>query len=376
MATLGRVGSLPAEQRRVPQKVDFLLLLAGCLLLFVGMMTLFSKSEVFFKKQLIYGIIGLVPFSIFAFTNPKVWMRTVNVLYVVNLLGLMAVLVKGKSINGATRWIDLPGGMQFQPSELAKLLTVITLATFFAVRQESIDKPSTFFLSLAHVGVPVFLIYKQPHLGTTLLLLTVWFAIAMTANVPSRFLWRTVATLAVLVGLVLFVPPIHDKLLKGYQGDRIMGMGKNDAMGKNYQTYQAEIAFGVGSVFGTGYGKGEQKAGGHVPIQENDFIFTVIGEEGGLVGCTLVLGLFAFFFYRVWLVMFQATEPFHRMIAAGLLTVMAFHTVVNLAMVLAMLPVVGLWLPFISYGGTALWLCMASFGLLLQVRSREKPILF
>jgi rod shape determining protein RodA len=115
---------------------------------------------------------------------------------------------------------------------------------------------------------------------------------------------------------------------------------------------------------------------GFVPEQHTDFIFTVIGEEGGLIGCTLVLAGFGFFFYRIWRVAYAADEPFHRMMAAGLFSVLAFHTIVNLGMNLEMLPVVGLWLPFMSYGGTAIWLCMAAVGLLLNLGRRAKPILF
>jgi rod shape determining protein RodA len=153
-------------------------------------------------------------------------------------------------------------------------------------------------------------------------------------------------------------------------------MKRNDRQGKNWQTDRAEIAFGVGGVSGAGFGNGQQKAGHFIPEQHNDFIFTVVGEEGGLIGCTLVLAAFGFFFFRVFLIMHLATDPFYRMIAAGIFAILGFHTFVNIAMVLQIVPVVGLWLPFLSYGGTALWLCMACVGLLLNIRRREKPLLF
>ena len=113
-----------------------------------------------------------------------------------------------------------------------------------------------------------------------------------------------------------------------------------------------------------------------IPEQQTDFVFTIVGEEGGLVGSTIVLAVFGFFFYRIWLIYLHATEGYYKMLAAGILGMLAFHTIVNLAMVLQLMPVVGLWLPFMSYGGTAMWLCLSCVGLLLNVRSREKPVLF
>ena len=133
---------------------------------------------------------------------------------------------------------------------------------------------------------------------------------------------------------------------------------------------------GVGGFEGVGFDHGEQKAAGFIPEQYDDFIVTVVGEEGGLVGCTLLLAAYGFFFYRIFLVMLYSTEPYYKMLAAGVFAVLGFHTFVNMAMVLNMMPVVGLWLPFLSYGGTAMWLCMSCVGLLLSVRRRQRPLLF
>jgi rod shape determining protein RodA len=136
------------------------------------------------------------------------------------------------------------------------------------------------------------------------------------------------------------------------------------------------LAFGVGGIEGTGFRNGEVKKGGFIPEQHNDFIFTVIGEEGGLIGCTLVLAGFGFFFFRAWLIMFRATEPFYKMMAVGIMGTLAFHAIVNMGMNLQILPVVGLWLPFMSYGGTAMWLCLSCVALLLNIKRHERPVLF
>lgn len=347
----------------------------------VGLMSLYSEGQTRdggsdFRKQLMFAVIGLGPFLILATIHPKVWQRIATFLYGVNLAGLTAIFFVGSRRNGADRWIDL-GPMQFQPSEMAKLLTIITLAAFFANRQESIRKPGTFALSFLHILPALALILMQPHLGAAMVLLVSWFAISWVAGVQLKHIAITgVAFLALGVG-VLTVPAISSKVLHGYQQDRILGLtGHGDTQGKNWQTDRAKIAFGEGGVTGAGFMKGEQKAGHFIPFQENDFVFTVIGEEGGLIGCTMVLAAFGFFFYRIWLVMFHATELYYRMLAAGVFAALFFHMFVNMSMVLQLVPVVGLWLPFLSYGGTALWFCMACVGLILNIRRREKPILF
>ncbi len=290
---------------------------------------------------------------------------------------LAAVLLHGKSAKGAARWLPL-GPIQFQPSELAKILVILTLAAFYTARQDQITKLSTFFWGILHVGVPLMLILLQPHLGAALVMLVAWFSVSLIAGIPLKYLAGAVGVGVVMVALILSVPALSGKFLHGYQQGRVNGMmsRQKDVQGANWQTDRAEIAFGVGGVLGSGYMRGEQKAAGYIPEQQNDFIFTVVGEEGGLIGGTLVLAAFGFFFYRIWLVMLYAKDSYAKMIAGGIFAVLAFHTFVNIAMVLQLLPVVGLWLPFLSYGGTALWLCLGSVGLLLNIRRQERPVLF
>ncbi len=380
MASIARMGDYNIEQSRQGRRFDFGLLAAAAILLTLGLMALYSQGhdrpDSQFPKQLLNGAVGLLPFCLFAFVHPRVWQCMMPVVYGVNIALLLVVLKFGHKILGARRWLPL-GPLQFQPTEIAKILLVITLASYFATRQDKIDKLSTFLLSFVHILVPLILVYKEPHLGATMVLVVIWLSISIAANVPIKFLGATFAAMGLAAVLVFSVPQLRSILpLHDYQKGRMGAVNGNDIKGNNYQTFRASIAFGVGGVNGAGFLKGEQKKAGYIPEQDNDFIFTVIGEEGGLVGCTLVLAAFAFFFFRIWLVMFQATEPYYRMIAAGILGLLAFHMVVNMAMVLGLIPVVGLWLPFFSAGGTALWLCMACVGLLLNIRSRERPVLF
>lgn len=365
-------------QSRALKRIDWWLIVAAVVLTGFGMLALYSYglhsgTTTFLRKQGLNIAVGLVPAAVFATVEPKLWMRGANVLYVINVLALVAIFKFGHSINGAARWINI-GPLEFQPSEMAKLISILTVASFYAMRQEKIKELSTFVLGLIHIAVPMALIIKQPHFGGALVLGVIWFSVSLVSNVPMKFLGVVAAVAVVFIG-VLFT---HPELMPGYHGARVeawqSGATKASDAGIGFQTSQAEIAFGIGGVVGTGIGRGVQ--GENIPEQETDFIFTIIGEELGLMGCTLVLASFGFLFYRIWLVMFRATDPFYQMVAAGALGLFAFHTFVNLFMVTQMLPVIGLWLPFFSYGGTAMWLCMAVIGLVANVRSRERPILF
>lgn len=374
----GYAYSSPASQQwaRKWKSFDWWLLLSAGILLALGVATIFSVSETLdagrtFKNHVLRVFIGVVPFSVFLFVKPAFWQRWASLLYVFNLLLLLTVLFVGVKGGGAKRWVSF-GPIDFQPSEMSKLFLALTVAAFFAARQDSIHKLSTFALSLLHVIVPAALVFKQPHLGATIVLVVIWLSISIVAGVPAKFIVTPILAVVAIFAIGFTVPGI----LQDYQKERVLSMIKGDEQGSAYQPSRARIAFGVGGLTGVGFRKGEQKKGGHIPDQETDFIFTVVGEEGGFVGAALVVMAFAFFFYRGWLIMYRAIDPFTKMVAAGIIGALAFHTVVNLFMTVQLLPVVGLWLPFFSYGGTAMWLCLASVGLLLGLKLREKPLLF
>jgi len=381
MASLTSPGGLTLERpQRGRPRLDWWLVAVTAALMTAGLMALYSqglddKGGLYFRKQLLFVALGAVPFLLFALVNPNVWLRGAKVLYGLNLAALLAVLVVGRHGGGAERWIQI-GPMSFEPSELSKLLTALTLGAFLTVRRQEIRSLSTFFLSLAHVGVPILLILKQPHLGAALVMMVIWCAMCLVARMSPKLVLGTIGLMAIVILVAVKVPGIRQHVLKGYQAGRVNSLLGNDTLGSNYQTLRAEIAFGEGGLLGSGYLHGEQKAGRYVPDQNTDFVFSVIGEEGGLIGCTLVLIMYGFFFYRIWLIAIRAEDFFNRLVCAGLLSMLAFQTLVNLAMELQLAPVVGLWLPFMSYGGSAIWLCMASVGLLLNLRGKQKPILF
>lgn len=372
MASLSFPGSYGTSDRsRLFRHLDGWLLGSAALLLVIGLMAQYSlpdqRGESYFMRQVVRAGLGIVPFAVFLLVNPSVWRRYATGLYIVNAAALAAVLLAGRTGGGAQRWLQL-GPLEFQPSEMSKLLIVLTVASFLASRHESIRSFKTFILSFLHVLLPIFLVYKQPHLGATLVLVVGWLGVCLAAGVPGRFILATIVVTVAGLGFALQTPG----LLKDYQRERVMALINPDPGDNAYQVERAEIAIGSGGLYGTGYLNGEQKKGGFIPEQHTDFIFTVIGEEGGFIGCLLVLGTFAFFLFRIWLVLFQVTDPFYRMVVAGVYSVLAFHAIVNLGSILQLLPVVGLWLPFLSYGGTALWLCLGCVGLVANIRARDR----
>jgi rod shape determining protein RodA len=375
------IGSRPQTTRAL-QGFDFALFMSAFILVVFGLMTIYSEASgrqdpKNFERQLVNTMIGLVPGLVMYFVNPKFWQRVSWGLYGAMVSLLFVTLFLGKVVKGSQRWIDV-GPLQFQPSEAAKLLCILTMASFFANRELDIKKPLVFLLGLLHIALPMFLTFKQPHLGATMVLFVAWLAISFVAGTPLKFYGILFAGLLALGIVAWKVPAVKDKLFQGYQLERVQGLlsKKKDRRGDNYQTDRAEIAFGVGGVTGSGYNRGVQKAKGFVPEQRNDFIFTVVGEEGGLVGCSVVLAAFGFFFFRIFLVMTDAEDIYFRMIAAGVFAILGFQMFVNLGMLLQIVPVVGLWLPFMSSGGTAIWLCLGCVGLLLSIRQRERRILY
>ncbi len=390
MASLTAGPEFSSPAKRTGGRFDGWLLLSALLLMIVGFMAVYSEGAghgdiTRFRKQIQFAALGAIPFFFFLLVPIRAWLRSVNFVYLINVAALLSVILFGTAKKGAERWIVV-AGIQVQPSELAKLLFVLTLASFFATRQNKIKSFSTVALSLVHLGIPMALLLKQPHLGAAMVFGVAWFTIAFVAGVPGKFLALIAVSVLLLGVAVVKIPGVRSKVLTPYQISRLLGYSGDPALmtpeeqkelrNKNYQTDQAAIAFGLGGLTGRGYMKGEQKESRAIPEQYNDFVFTVPGEEAGLVGCALILSLFAFFFFRVWLVAVHATEAFSRMIAGGVFAVLVFHTFVNIAMVLKLVPVVGLWLPFLSSGVSALWLCLGCVGLLLNLRRQESPILF
>jgi rod shape determining protein RodA len=367
------LGSL-AERLRLRQ-VDAPLLLTTLLLIGVGLAMLYSAtyqwSPAVFRRQVMWLTVGAAGAIALAAIPPRVWLRFYKLLYALNVLMLLGVLAFGAERKGAQRWLELPGGFQLQPSEFAKLLLILTLAAWLARNGAAIRTPKGFMLSALHLAVPALLVFKQPDLGTSLVFAAVWFAMVYLAGARARWLWLTV-----VAGALGFAGLWHFDILRDYQKARLVSFLDPEADPKQsgYHILQARIAVGSGQLAGKGYLHGTQKNLRYIPEQHTDFIFVVVAEELGFVGSVGLLGLFGAFLYAVWRIMVNTRNEYHRLLAGGILTLFTFHLLTNVGMTIGLFPVVGIPLPFISYGGSMLITALAAVGLLLAIRLHESPV--
>jgi rod shape determining protein RodA len=295
--------------------------------------------------------------------------------YAGSVAGLVLVLVMGSTINGSRSWIVV-GGLSLQPAEFAKLAVVVGTALLVAERLEGSGRRHVgnldVVLMLAIAGLPAALILLQPDLGTMLVLSATVFGVLAVSGAPRR--WLVAVAGAAVVGATLVVTL---GVLKTYQVNRFMAFTNPDLdpRGAGYNTTQARIAIGNGGLFGQGLFDGSQTRSGFVPEQHTDFVFTVAGEELGLLGAGVLIALFAVLLWRALVIATQAEDMFGRVAAAGIACWLGFQTFQNIGMCLGIMPVTGVPLPLVSYGGSSMFASLVAIGLLLNIqrRSRQAP---
>ncbi len=311
---------------------------------------------------LAFGVMGLV-----ARTNPQILERLAFPLYGLALLALIAVALFGEVSHGARRWLHL-GPLHVQPSELMKLALPMALAAFFEWRARTRNWRD-FVVAALMVLVPVGLVLRQPDLGTALLIASSGFYILYFAGLP----WKVMGFLG---ALALAALPLLWPLLHGYQKKRILIFldPTQDPLGAGYHTLQAMIAIGSGGVLGKGWLQGTQSHLDFLPEHTTDFIFAVFGEEFGLVGELVFLGAMLVLITRGFYIANEGSTPFSRLMAGALSMTLFTYTFVNMGMVSGILPVVGVPLPFLSYGGTSLVTLFSSVGFLMSVHHHRKLV--
>jgi rod shape determining protein RodA len=293
------------------------------------------------------------------------------IVYLGSLLGLVAVFVIGSTVNGAHAWIELGGGFSLQPSEFMKLGLIVGMAVWFAQRaaeREDDGPPATrdVLAALLLSAVPLALIMLQPDLGSALVLAAAAFGVLITAGVQARW---TIGL--VVVAVIVAVLAVRGHLLAEYQLQRFTSFTDpgRDLQGAAYNITQARIAIANGGLFGTGLFHGPQTNGGYVPEQQTDFVYSVAGEELGLVGAALIIALFAVLCWR-GLRIARDADPAGRLLAVGIVCWFAFQAFQNIGMNLGLTPVTGLPLPFVSYGGSSMFAEGLAIGLLQAVHRR------
>lgn len=415
---------------RLLKNADFTLWLSVLLLIIIGFLAIYSttfamllkkavildKSKIdaliFLKRHLFSLILGLIGMVFFSYVDYKHLKKADLWMYVAMILLLITVFIIGYENYGAQRWVSL-GFFSLQPSELAKIAAILILAKYFEAKN-GINNILDILPLAVIVGIPFVLIFKQPDLGTALVLIAITAGLIIWANpnvmisllifTPilsalfslSWYIWilylfifgtilyliriKTFEYLLVFganisVGLMV---PIVWHLLKDYQKQRLFTFlnPSSDPYGAGYHTIQSQIAIGSGGLFGSGYLHGTQTQLQFIPQQWTDFIFSSIGEEFGFMGSFLVIALFMIIIWRAIDIAANSRNPYGSFIAAGIASMYIFHVFVNIGMTLGIAPVVGIPLPFVSFGGTSLIMNLCAIGILQSISMRRIKLFF
>ncbi len=346
--------------------MNWLLVVLVTLIAATGCLMLYSAANGDWSpwayRHAIRFAVGLVVMLAIALVDIRFWMRTAYLGYVVALVLLALVEVMGEIGMGAQRWIDL-GVFQLQPSEVMKIALVLALARYFhGLTYEEVGNPLNLVAPILMVGLPAALVLRQPDLGTALMMVAGAGAIFFLAGVR---LWKFIAVLVAGIAAV----PIVWQFLRGYQKQRILTFldPESDPLGSGYHILQSKIALGSGGMFGKGFLKGSQSHLNFLPEKQTDFIFTMLAEEFGMVGGLALIGLYVSVLAYGFAIAIRSRSQFGRLIALGVTTTLFLYLFINVAMVMGLIPVVGVPLPMISYGGTAMLTMMIGLGLLLGV---------
>lgn len=359
--------------RRIFHYFDWVLLAFILCVCAMGILNIYSTGfsaaagqTPFYLKQMQWVVLGLVFMMFIFFVDYRVIVQYAYIIYGSMIVLLVLVFIIGSASHGAQRWIG-GGFFAIQPSELMKVVIIITLARYFDDHKSNEPyKIKELFIPLLIVAVPFVLILKQPDLGTALILIIVFASIVFFMGIDKKsFIFS-------LAGGLVFIP-IAWHFLKDYQRDRLITFlnPERDPLGSGYHIIQSKIAIGSGEIFGKGFLSGSQTQLKFLPEQQTDFVFSVFAEEWGFIGSLVLLVVFTLIIFWGLKIALQARDLLGTIIALGVTALISWEVFINIGMVLGILPVVGIPLPFFSYGGSAMLSLMAAMGLLINVSARR-----
>jgi len=370
--------SLATRSRHVSTRVDPILLVTTLVLALTGIVMIFSATRgklalagldphYYVKRQLTFFLISLIVLVVVAAFDYRRWEQLATILYVGIVLALLAVLSPiGSHALGSQRWFSL-GPLQLQPSEFATLVLIIAIATYCARRPEGLEFRDLVRMLLM-AGFPILLIIKQPDLGTAIVCSVILLVMLAVAGMPGRYL-----LLLVVGAIVVVIVALNLGLVKHYQIQRLTSfISPNSAsVAVTYNVDQAKTAIAHGGIFGQGLFRGAQTNLAYVPEQQTDFIFSAVGEQLGFVGAGVLLVLYGILAWRVMRVAMLAKDAFGRLLCSGVFALLVFSVFENVGMNMGIMPVAGIPLPFLSYGGSAMIGFMAAIGIVTSVHQRS-----
>jgi rod shape determining protein RodA len=373
-----------ARQRSIFRGFDPILTIAVGLLLIIGTLLVYAATrnwyaangldpEYYLKRHVINIVIGILLAWGTTVIDYRLLRAYTPILWGLGVLGLVFVLIPGvgSEVNGAKAWIPLPGGFQIQPAELAKISIIVGLSMLLSERSHDSNEPSSrdVLRALGVAAIPMGLILLQPDMGTVFIISASVVAIIGISGASLKWV-AGLLLLAVLGGVVA----TQSGVISEYQVKRLQSFvdPNADSQGSGYQLKQARITVGSGGLLGTGLFNGPQTNGRFVPEQQTDFIFTVAGEELGFLGCGVIILLYLTILMRAFGIARRSADPYGRLVCTGVIAWFAFQTFENIGMTLGLMPMTGVPLPFMSYGGSSMFANLIGFGLLQNVHARHK----
>ena len=354
------------------KKLDWILIISAFLLVSIGLLSIYSSSLargdfLNFKKQLIFFGIGIVLMLFFSFFDWRIFRENtylILILYLFCLISLIALFFFAPEIRGVQRWYKL-GPVSIDPIEFMKIILIILLAKYFSMRHIEMYRVRHILLSGFYVFLPSALTFFQPDFGSIIILIALWLGVLIVSGIKLRhFLILSLSLLLVLSLSWLF-------LMKDYQKERVISfIMPVDPLGVDWSQNQAKIAIGAGGIFGQGLFKGSQTQYGFLPEPQTDFIFAAIAEEMGLIGVSVLLLLFLVLIWRIFNIAVNSQSNFPRLFSVGLIIVLISQIFIHIGMNLGILPIIGISLPFISYGGSGLIMFFACLGILESIKSK------
>lgn len=373
-----------SKNRSTLSRFDLTLNLAVAALLAIGTLLVYAATREWFRSNnldpeyyLKRHILNILIGALLAYGTTLIDYRLLRayapILWLISIIGLIAVFIPGigEEVNNSNAWISLPGGFQLQPAELAKIAIIIGIAMVLSDRDQNQNDPTDLDVvkALAIAAIPVFFIVLQPDLGTILIISAA--VVAMIGVSGARPIWVVGLLLLAVVG---GFTAVKTGAVSEYQVARLQSFidPSSDPQATGYQIRQSRITIGSGGFFGKGLFEGPQTSGRFVPEQQTDFIFTVAGEELGFVGCSLILFLYLLIFIRAFTICKQSRDLFGRLVCIGVIAWFIFQSFENIGMAMGLMPMTGVPLPFLSYGGSSMFANLIGIGLLQNVHARSR----
>ena len=374
------------KERGNVKKIDFGMLITIIILLCSGIVMVasassyyalsnYENSNYFLVRQLVFGIVGFIAMLIISKIDYKNYKRWGYIFYILCLVLLILVLTPlGQTRNGAKRWLGF-GSLVFQPSEIMKIGLVIGMSTYLSLNYKKLNKFKGYLVPLLMLALVVIVMFLQKHLSGTIVMVIAAISIIFASGIKIKFRYIMLGGILVVGMLAVFIlmPSGETESSGSFRMDRIVSFlnPEEDIRGGNWQAAQSLYAIGSGGIFGRGLGQSRQKYL-WLPEAQNDFIFSVLGEELGLVGTLTILALFSFFIYRGYKIAINAKDMYGSLLATGITSAFALQILVNIAVVTCTVPVTGMPLPFFSYGGTALFINLCAMGIVLNISRYSK----